>query len=223
MKIRVASYNLRACADVGFDPRVIAKDIMEVNADIVGFQEVDQDNRRSNIDTVGILHDATGYDCRFAKAIDYKEGEYGHAVASRLNIESSRVVNLSSEGCENRVVMINVINVDGVRFQFINTHLDHTSLERRTVQFEEVKAEIDPSMPYIITGDYNTSDFDEFKLFTDEGAYLVNNKNNYLPSFIPSAIAIDNIVLSKEIKYISCGIQTTIHSDHRMIWADIEI
>ena len=56
MKIRVVSYNLRACADVGFAPRVIAKDIMEVNADIVGFQEVDQDNRRSNIDTVGILH-----------------------------------------------------------------------------------------------------------------------------------------------------------------------
>lgn len=223
MKIRVASYNLRACADVGFDPRVIADDILRVGADIVGFQEVDQDNRRSNIDTVGILHDATGYDCRFAKAIDYKGGAYGHAVASRLTVESSRVVNLSSEGCENRVAMINVINADGKRFQFVNTHLDHTSLERRSVQFGEVKAELDTSMPYIITGDYNTCDFDEFKLFTDDGAYLVNNKDNYLPSFIPAAIAIDNIVLSKEITYISCGIQTTIHSDHRMIWADIEL
>jgi len=223
MKLRVASYNVRACADVGFDPSVIAKDVVEVGADVVGLQEVDENNRRSNIDTVKLLNEACGYDCRFAKAIDYKGGEYGHAVMSRLNVISSKVVPLSSEGCENRVAMVNVIEKDGVKFQFVNTHLDHTSLERRTVQYGEVKDAIDTSMPYIITGDFNTCDFNEFDLFVKDGAYLVNNKDNYLPSFIPSAIAIDNIVLSKEFKYLGCGIQTVIHSDHRMIWADIEL
>ena len=49
MKLRVASYNVRACADVGFDPAIIAKDVVEVGADIVGLQEVDENNRRSNI------------------------------------------------------------------------------------------------------------------------------------------------------------------------------
>lgn len=223
MKLRVASYNVRACADVGFDPAIIAKDVVEVGADIVGLQEVDENNRRSNIDTVKLLNEACGYDCRFAKAIDYKGGEYGHAIMSRLNVISSKIVQLSSEGCENRVAMINVVEVDGVKFQFVNTHLDHTSLERRTVQYGEVKQAIDMSLPYIITGDFNTCDFKEFDLFVQDGAYLVNNSENYLPSFIPSAIAIDNIVLSKHFKYLGCGIQTVIHSDHRMIWADIEL
>lgn len=223
MKLRVVSYNVRACADVGFNPKVIANDVTEIGADIVGLQEVDENNRRSNIDTVKILNEACGYDCRFAKAIDYKGGEYGHAIMSRLNVISSKVVQLSSEGCENRVAMVNVIEKDGFKFQFINTHLDHTSLERRSIQYGELKEAIDKSMPYIITGDFNTCDFTEFDLFVKDGAYLVNNKNNYLPSFIPSAIAIDNIVLSKEFKYLGCGIQTVIHSDHRMIWADVEI
>lgn len=223
MKLRVASYNIRACADVGFDPSVIAKDVTDIGADIVGLQEVDENTLRSNIDTVKLLNEACGYDCRFAKAIDYKGGEYGHAIMSRLNVESSRIVQLSSEGCENRVAMINVVEADGVKFQFVNTHLDHTSLERRTVQFGELKEAIDMSMPYIITGDFNTCDFKEFELFTKDGAYLVNNSENYLPSFIPAAIAIDNIVLSKHFKYKGCGIQTVIHSDHRMIWADIEL
>ena len=159
MKLRVASYNVRACADVGFDPAIIAKDVVEVGADIVGLQEVDENNRRSNIDTVKLLNEACGYDCRFAKAIDYKGGEYGHAIMSRLNVISSKIVQLSSEGCENRVAMINVVEVDGVKFQFVNTHLDHTSLERRTVQYGEVKQAIDMSLPYIITGDFNTCDF----------------------------------------------------------------
>lgn len=223
MKIRVASYNVRACADVGFNPAIIAADVVGVGADIVGLQEVDQNNRRSNIDTVKLLNEACGYDCRFAKAIDYKGGEYGHAVMSRLNVVSSKIVQLFSEGCENRVAMINVIEVDGKKFQFVNTHLDHTNLERRTTQYKELKQAIDTSMPYIITGDFNTCDFKEFDLFTEDGAYLVNNSDNYLPSFIPCAIAIDNIVLSKEFKYLGCGIQTVIHSDHRMIWADIEL
>lgn len=223
MKFRVASYNVRACADVGFDPRIIAKDVTEVGADLVGLQEVDENTTRSNIDTVKILNEACGYDCRFAKAIDYRGGEYGHAIMSRFNVVSSKVVQLSSEGCENRVAMVNVIEKDGVKFQFVNVHLDHTSLERRSVQYGEVKAAIDQSMPYIITGDFNTCDFTEFDLFVEDGAYLVNNSGNYLPSFIPSATGIDNIVLSKEFKYLGCGIQTVIHSDHRMIWADIEL
>ncbi len=223
LSLKIASYNI-AAGRYNRELSGIADDIITSSADIVGLQEIDIFvNRSGQIDMISELSIRSGYPYRlFAKAIDYDGGEYGTGILSKYPIISSSVIPLNGTPYqkEGRSVAITEIEVLGQKVRFLNTHISHKSPETRRVHFEHLAKILSDFPSYIITGDFNTDDFDNFARFHDSVA--VNNRENYLPSFAPDQKAIDNIVMSDDWSYSGEGLMPHKNSDHRLLFATLE-
>lgn len=217
--LRVGSYNIRHGADVALDMSVIAADIKALDLDVVGIQEVDQLTERvGGLDTMRALSEASGYQYYgFAHAINYKGGEYGTAILSRYPIESFEVIPLESGSLEKRSCGHAVLNVDGVEFDFFNTHLSHEDGSIRALQIAQLAPILAECEAYIITGDFNTTVVSEFDAWSDT---TFVNRNTY-PSFTPSGRAIDHIVMMGGWSIVESGMGPEGHSDHCMLWAEL--
>jgi len=218
--LRVGSYNIKNGSQVNHNFKLIADDIIEMNLDIVGLQEVDQlTNRNGRIDTMKNLGQFTGYYYKFAKAISYQGGEYGVGILSRYPIESFEIIRLYSGGKEQRVLSHAVININGFQVDFFNTHLSYESRDIRDEQFKAVARKLADYQYFILTGDFNTSDTAEFTVIAK--SFLVNPKK-YV-TFPGGKSHIDNIVLSENWAVIDSGTLEKGHSDHSMLWAEIKL
>lgn len=221
VKLRIGSYNIKNGTDVGYDYSVIASDITNAGLDICGLQEIDQlTSRNGGRDTMKLLSEASGYAYyAFARAIDYKGGQYGTAILSKYPIVSFEVVPLVSDGHENRSYGHAVIDVNGTLIDFYNTHLSYESLETRTKQFAVLASALADKSRWVLTADFNTQDFNEFSVI--KNSVLVNNESHKMLSFSGKS-AIDNIVLpsAASVENFGCCNQYT-HSDHFMIWAEV--
>ncbi len=223
MQIRTGSYNIRNGLDVGHDFAVIAKDITDMHLDICGLQEVDRNTTRNKMqDTMALLSHYTGYKYyQYVKTIDFCGGEYGTAIISKYPITDFETVQLSCGGYENRMLAHAVIDVCGDKIDFFNTHLSFENDDLQLLQFGEVASHFNLCDKAILTGDFNTDRFERFDVFSC--ALKLNCPQNVLLSFEHRA-AIDNIVVSHGGMIKNGGMLTTSpdHSDHRMIYADIE-
>lgn len=217
--LKVGSYNIKHGADAGLDMSVIAADITSLNLDIVGLQEIDQLTRRvGGMDTMKRLSEATGYKYyAFARAIDYQGGEYGTAVLSRYPIISFETHPLESAGYEARSAGHAVIEIEGVRIDFFNTHLSFEDKAIRKKQFAQLAELIADCRIFILTGDFNTADTSEFSVIAN--SELVNE--NKFSTFPSSQKGIDNIVISSNWEIFSSGVVVTGHSDHNLLWTEI--
>lgn len=217
--LRVGSYNIRHGGDVALDMSVIAADIKALELDVVGLQEVDQmTNRVNGLDTLWALSEASGYPYYgFAHAINYQGGEYGTAILSRYPIESFEVIPLESGSLEKRSCGHAVINVDGVKFDFFNTHLSHENANVRALQIAQLAPILEECDAYIVTGDFNTTVVGEFEAWSDS---TFVNRNTY-PTFTPSAKSIDHIVMAGGWSVVEAGMGPEGHSDHCMLWAEL--
>lgn len=106
--LKVATYNVHRCEDVGSDPTKIAEFIKEYEIDIIGLNELDVNcNRSAGYNQPKVMCDwltkntGTQYYYAFAAALDgyhkaaiAKDGnaQYGNAIISKYPIESTRVV-----------------------------------------------------------------------------------------------------------------------------------
>lgn len=218
--IRVGSYNILHGAEVNLDMSVIAKDITEMNLDVVGMQEIDQKTDRvKGLDTMKALSDASGYPhYAFARAIDFQGGEYGTGILSRYPIVLFEVIPLESGQHESRALGHAVIEVQGKRLDFFNTHLSYEDKATRTQQFKTLSDETAKCKTFLLTGDFNTADTNEFTVIAHSA--LVN-PNKY-PTFPESKEAIDNIVYSGDFTVSASGMGPVGHSDHNMLWAELE-
>ena len=197
--------------------------IKNARLDICGIQEVDLGTSRVNgADQPALLAAAAGMEYyRFTRSIDYRGGEYGTLILSHYPIEEFTATKLYSGEKEGRAVGHAVINVNGRRIDFFNTHLSYESRELRRVQFGELRGMLDDCGTYILTADFNTEDFGEFDAL-GYGA-LVNNRANRLVTFPGASTAIDNIVVSADIKPGACGTVRESHSDHYMLWSELTV
>ena len=220
--IRIGSYNIKHGADANLNLTTIANVIKAQNLDIVGIQEVDLRTRRSNgMDQPRILANAAEMPYYvFVRGIDYQGGQYGTLILSKYPILSSEVIPLESWDKEGRALGHAVIDIDGFQFDFFNTHLSYEDKALRQIQFFEVSEKTDLCKNFILTGDFNTADFNEFTVL---GANLINNVGRWYPTFPGGNSAIDNIVYTDCFKEISSGTVTDSHSDHYMLWAEFEI
>ena len=223
-KLRFGSYNIKHGADADLDMSKLAKNILTTDLDIVGFQEVDQRTTRvNNIDTMKRLSNHTGYKYyAFFKAMDYKGGEYGVGVLSKYPIVETERIPLYSGNKEPRVLGRAAINVNGLTVNFFVTHLSYESLEIRTQQFNQIAEKVKGYESFIITGDFNTSDFNEFSVI--ENSAMVNNSDFSIPTFPGGTSAIDNIVyedgtwsFSRPWTFIAS------YSDHYLLYAEAEL
>ncbi len=221
MRLRVVSYNIRNGHDVRHDMSLLAADILSVDADLVGLQEVDVcTSRVGGRDTLAELARALGWEhYAFCRAIDFAGGQYGTAILSRYPIKSAKVIDLPSKGArENRSVGHATLEVHGERVDFFNTHLSVESSAMRAPQFDAL-ADLTAQYPsWVLTGDFNTADLSCFAAF--KGASLAN-PGRYA-TFPESGEGIDNILCSSDWRITTTGTLQNHHSDHLLLWADVE-
>ena len=220
--IRIGSYNIKHGADANLDLSIIGNVIKTNGLDIVGIQEVDFKTKRSNgMDQPKLLSmyaDMPYY--IFVPAINYQGGQYGTLILSKYPIISSEVIPLESWDKEGRALGHAVIDIEGFKFDFFNTHLSYEDKTLRGLQFAEVSEKTKACENFILTGDFNTADFNEF---TVVGGTLINNAARWYPTFPGGNSAIDNIVYTDCFKEIASGTVTQSYSDHYMLWAEFEI
>ena len=221
MKLTVASYNISHGAMVDYDIRKLVQSIVECGADVIGVQEVDVDARRSgNRDIATLMAQELGFHVRFAKTIDLQGGAYGTAILSRYPIDSFVCFPLESGKYEKRSAGAARIKIGDEVIHFWNTHLSYENLEQRRVQLEQLKGLLPTGEPWILTGDFNTGNFDELRILGKVS--MVNDFEHVHKTFRTSGTPIDNIIYTSPWSVIHADIVDNDHSDHNLLYAVME-
>lgn len=221
--LRVGSYNIANGRNVSHDLALIGKDIKDMRLDVVGLQEVDQlVNRSGKQDTIKILAESSGLEYyAFFKAIDHDGGEYGLGILSRYPIISTETTKLYSGSEEQRVLGHAVIDLGDSQIDFFVTHMSYESQTLWDKQLKEICPILKESGDYILTGDFNVTNFVPF--YDDlDGADIVNYGSDAHPTF-EDGTTIDNIIYSSD--FWSFGDPRTLpngHSDHYLLFSDAE-
>ena len=219
--IKVATYNIFHAGKSRLDD--IADNLKQVEADIVGLQEVDEMTSRSRgASQVKLIAEKAGYNYyKFIKSIDFQGGGYGTAILSKYPIISFKNYQLESGNEETRTVGHALIDVDGRKINYFNTHLSFEALSLRTAQFDFIAKKASNCNEYIITGDFNTYDYSEFSPFAN--AKLVCNNERTFCTFPGIEKAIDNIVYFGHFTEIISGTLENDRSDHYLLWTILRL
>ena len=148
------------------------------DVDIAGIQEVDKNTSRNNYDMLEVFKGDVYGNIFFSKAIDYAGGEYGIGTVSKALLNDGSTVMLESGGNEQRVYQRNVVELNGHKVAFYNTHLSYENTELRHQQMNTLKAAMDSDpLPYrIAVGDFNADqykeEFAEILLYIDLQKFL---------------------------------------------------
>ena len=234
MKIKIGSYNIAACRQIERNAAIIAADVEENGLDIVGFQEIDRyANRSNNADMEqDIKNNCSLKHTYYVKTLELGtiepkygmgKGDYGIMVASRYPIITAESFELPTEGAEPRFLLHAVLDVEGENLSFYTTHLSHNSDRLRKIQFEVIAKVLSKDKNFILTGDFNTQNFDDFAVI--KNANIVNNQDNRIETCLEengNRIAIDNIVYSDEFKLQNCSLYDKEHSDHSLLCAEFD-
>lgn len=230
-KITIASYNVQ-CLSYGTQLEQISKEIMEVNPDIIGIQELDYNTTRTNnTNQLEQLALATGYKyfC-FSKTIDYEGGEYGHGIMSKYPLLNFKTTPFAIQDSENRCFSRAEIEINGKKIVFYNTHLEFGG-NIQSNQIKEIFTLSQQDDYAIITGDMNCIPVTYKDCFNQDKMLSLNGGNEFkdyfstCPEGQKSFEAIDNIIVSKsfdcyydENTKSNLIINKTENSDHNMIY-----
>lgn len=222
MKITIASYNIMHGGLSDYDMAKLTESIALCHADIIGVQEVDVDAKRSgNRNIAQLMAQELGYEYRFAKAIDFQGGAYGTAILSRYPIVDFSCYPLESGKYEKRSVGCADIKIDEEIISFWNTHVSYENTEQRGIQLAQLKQLLPKDRAWILTGDFNTADFEEIRALGDVS--LVNDTDHVFHTFRDTGSPIDNIVYTAPWKIERAGMIDNDHSDHNLLYAVMDL
>lgn len=228
-KIRVATFNLAAqneettCAQ--------QKLLMKYSVDIVGLQEVDEHTQRNPYSMLETLKEGLypfGY---FSQAMAFENGNYGLATISKVPIIEANAYNYQLENGmeEPRIFQHSIIDYQEKKLSVYNTHLSYENKSIRKNQLRQLKETLDrDTISYkIILGDFNTDQCKtELNLFIDDYQVLNGQKNQSFDTYnqrdeMMQVYAIDNIIISQNIKVLNTTMIETKLSDHNLLFADL--
>jgi endonuclease/exonuclease/phosphatase family metal-dependent hydrolase len=236
--IRVMTYNVHSC--IGLDghlsPDRIARVIARYKPDIVALQELDMHKIRTDkVDQPYLIAESLQMHYHFHPSISIKEEKYGNAILSRFPIESVRVgklPNVNRFNAEDRGAIWTRVNINGIPWQIINTHLGLTKAER-LIQAESllgIEWLGDPQChgPTILCGDFNALPYSE--VCKKIQATLTNsNLRHKVHTWMSRCLVgqLDHIFVSPNIKVLDLKTPSTdldkVASDHLPLIADLEI
>lgn len=160
---RVATYNIHKCRglDRRVRPRRIAEVLKQIDADIVGLQEVvGMDDAARERNQVRAIAEELAYDFRVGENRRHRGGAYGNAVLSRLPIVSDHNHDLTWRNYEPRgclqVTIASNLDASAARVELFNVHLGTAFFERRYQArrlLDVIRA--NGSSPRIVLGDFN--------------------------------------------------------------------
>ncbi len=161
-RIVVATYNVHRClgGDGRHDPQRVAGVLEQINADVVGLQEVS--TRRGgpgDVDQLELLVEASGMHGVAGPTLVAERGHCGNALLSRWPVRDVRQIDLSVAGREQRGAIDAEIDVRGRRVRIVVTHLGL----RRSERFNQIGRLLEaiqqgasaPALPTIILADAN--------------------------------------------------------------------
>ncbi len=159
--LKVVSYNVQ-CLSYGKEREKIVKILKDLDADVIGLQELDINTRRSGEgNQLQKLAEELGYEYCYAKTIFHQGGAYGHGVMSRYPIRKSEVVYFDEKvpGTEDRAYSRQVISVDGLKLTLYNVHITggYGRIFEPLAEVNQVgkRMLLDPCA--VLTGDFNLS------------------------------------------------------------------
>ncbi len=161
--LRLLSYNIRhgKGLDGEIDLERIAELILEFAPDVVALQEVDRGVARTGgVDQAAELARLTGFDAFFAKFMDYRGGEYGMAILTRLPIIEAKRVVLPWD-VEPRSSAVVTMQTDAGPVTVANIHFYKTT-GQRLAQAKALQEALDGvTHPVVWIGDFNSYRGDE--------------------------------------------------------------
>lgn len=158
---RIMSYNVGAFSKfMTNSTKDIAKMIKEVEADVVGLNELDSCNTRHNANQIAMLAGELGWNWYFGRAMEYRNGAYGNGVVlpRTHQIEDSYTITLpKGTGSEQRSIAV----VETKDFVIGAAHLDHTTADAVMGQVNVVNSWVQKnykncSKPVFFVGDMNS-------------------------------------------------------------------
>ncbi len=247
MKMKLATYNICHCGnyencqegdDLPVNIARTAEAIAEINADIIGLNEVYTAGEREDFcrqeEKLAKLAGYPYYAFAIGKAFDW--ATIGNAILSRYPIKSVKKIAVpapaehernvdENEWYEDRVLLCAEIDKNGENICVISTHFGLNPSEQRRI-VDAVCKEIDVREQVILMGDFNA--LPDSKILSPLYARLNSvakeqgNAEYTFASYAPQR-QIDYIFVPKTTKIKDYTVYKTRVSDHRPISAEIEI
>jgi endonuclease/exonuclease/phosphatase family metal-dependent hydrolase len=156
----IASYNVHQC--VGLDrrrsPTRIAAVVSELDAIIVGLQEVDaRPGREPGLDQLAEIARAAGFAFVRGPTLLRHDGHYGNGLLTRAPVRNARLIDLSLPGREPRGAIDVEVEHAGRRIRVVATHLGLAPDERRA-QCSRLLESLAPARAFdlsVLIGDFN--------------------------------------------------------------------
>ncbi len=143
--VRFATYNVHKCRgmDGRVRPRRIVGVLEEIDADIIGLQEVlCISSGRSSLHQADYIAGALGLDYCFGETRKLNGGIYGNVILSRFPIITGRNYDISVPGRVSRGCLRADIDIDDHLAHIFNVHLGTGYMERRRQAVRLVDSEI---------------------------------------------------------------------------------
>ncbi len=159
LRLSVASYNVHRCmgADRLYLPRRTAEVIREIQAQVIGLQEVDTElAAEGGMAQLEFLAKLTGFQSLSGPCFQDTKGCFGNALLTNLPMRSFRLIDMSLSGREPRGIIEARLGVDRTEIRVFVTHLGKKSGERRfqANRLREIIEE-DQGKITVILGDFN--------------------------------------------------------------------
>lgn len=238
-KLRIATYNIHKCVglDRKFSPERIVDVLREVDADVIGLQEVlchSQVNDREH--QAEFIANSLSMNYSFGKNRHIRRGIYGNAVLTRFEISNSENFDITVSKREPRGCLRAQIKIDRREpLEFFNVHLGTSFFERRK-QVDLLLAErVLDSAKFtgnrVIAGDFNewthgkTTRMFRSKFDAVEAVPHLGKRSTY-PGILPF-LHLDHIYFDSDFRLIEALVHRSrtalIASDHLPIVADFEL
>lgn len=232
-ELRIMTYNIHhgEGTDGVLDLERIARIVLQSEAEVVCFQEVDRGlsrtDRRDFVKEFEALLEMEGV---FGANYFFDDGEYGNATFSRLPIIAHENMALPGpDGIEPRGALRVTLDLEGQPIQVVNTHWGLTS-EERAKQGAALSVALGTG-PTLVVGDFNENERGQglsrlFESLSDSAGAPRLGAYPTFPAYEPQR-RIDFILHSKHfsVEYFSVldGPEIKVASDHRPVMATVKL
>jgi endonuclease/exonuclease/phosphatase family metal-dependent hydrolase len=246
--VRVGTFNIHhgVGANGDLDLSRTAAAIADLDADLVGLQEVDRNwaGRSEFADQAVDLANRLDMHLAFGASLSRRrrwrakqQGQYGNALLSRFPIRNVETTLLPRpRGGEQRALLDTEVDVHGVVLRCLVTHLHHLTRSERLAQVEAINATVTGhQMPTVLLGDLNSAPGSaEIRTLTEHlvDAWVVrglvagpggSNGKGCTYSAQTPFMRIDYVLASPDIAVEQVRVATTDASDHLPVAADLRL
>lgn len=236
--LRIATYNIHKCVgmDRKYSPERIAEVLSEIDADVVGLQEVlchSKSRRRDH--QAEYIAEELGMDYRLGENRKIRGGEYGNVILSRLPIKTAENYDISVHKYEPRGCLRAEISVNGRSLHFVNLHMGTSYFERRR-QVHKILADHVLDHPELVGKRIIAGDFNEWtsglttrlfkEAFRSVDARLHLGASRTFPGVFP-LVHLDHVYFDETFRLRNAYLHRTrtalAASDHLPIVAEFEV